>query len=857
MLDQSPNDGAARRRGQAVLVVVIGLLVLGAVLLALAFLPVGSATGAGTSLGARLNERVARMLASSLVAPPRPGEAIVPQIRFEQPWPQWLALAVLGGSIALVVFLYRREGSAPAWYRGLLAGLRIALVVLAMFMLSEAVLSVERTGLPTFVLMVDDSASASIADPYADPKAAASARALAGTKGEALPSRLALAEGWIRRDEARLLRELQKQHQLRLYLVSNTPRMLAEIEKPEQVAPALGQLEKTEPSGTESRLGDAVREVLTELRGAPPTAIVLLSDGQTTAGEPLARAAEFAKAKGVPLFPVGLGDPAPTRDIELSDLLVDDVVFVDDQVRFQARISGHGFAGEKIDVKLRRRPAGATDPKAGEDLERVTVTAPADGKFERIEIPHRPTKTGSFVYELVVDPRPRELQTANNQVARTVNVREDKLQVLLVEGEPRYEFRYLISLLKRDKTITVRTVLQSADPEYAEQEDTALPTFPTAKDGPDGLFSYDAILFGDVDLSLMAAAQIQNLVDFVEQKGGGLMFIAGQNFDPMSYKGTPLEALVPIRLSEARDPFAAGGPVASYRPALSVEGRTHPIFRFADDEAATAQVWDGLPSLDWFLEAPRKQELAFVLATHPTIAGSDGPVPLLLYQYVGAGKVLFQGYDETWKWRFRVGDRFFGRYWIQAIRFLARSKLLGKQAELVTDRRRYQRQQPIRVQVRFPNPALAPPAGKLAVQVSRKGQPPRRLELDRSPSAANLFEGVLPQASEGEYEVRLLPPPVLEGGMPTASFVVEAPAGEFERIPMAEAELIRVAETSQGRFFTPATSIDEVLKRLPAPQTVPLDTDPPVSLWNTPLVLGLFLAILAAEWILRKRKQMV
>ena len=40
--------------------------------------------------------------------------------------------------------------------------------------------------------------------------------------------------------------------------------------------------------------------MLTELRGAPPSAIVFLTDGQTTEGESLSKAAELAARKGVP-----------------------------------------------------------------------------------------------------------------------------------------------------------------------------------------------------------------------------------------------------------------------------------------------------------------------------------------------------------------------------------------------------------------------------------------------------------------------------------------------------------------------------------------------------------------------------
>lgn len=806
---------------------------------------------------AHLYQGAVETLASYLVPPARPGEAITPQIRFERPWSQgWAALIGLGG-IALIVWLYRQEGGASPLYRAMLAGMRIALLFLAMFLLSEAVLSVDRTGLPYFLILADDSASAGVADQYADPRAGATAAALAKAADRPEPTRLAVGEGWLARDDASLLKQLQAQHRIRLYLVSSATRPLAEIDAPEGIAPALKQLEAVEPTGAESRLGDGLRQVLTELRGAPPTAVLLLTDGQTTNGEPLAKAAEFAKSKGVPLFPVGLGDPAPARDLALSDLQVDEVAFVDDQVRFEARLGGQGFDGQQVEVVLKRRPAGA-DPKSAEIVDRENFPASKDGQQTRVELSHRPGETGDYVYTLEIEPRPRELQLDNNRVERPLNVREEKLRVLLVDGRPRFEFRYLLSFLKRDKTIDVKTVLQSSDPEYSEQEATALPTFPTAVEGPEGLFSYDVVILGDADPELLGAGSMRALVDFVSKRGGGLMFLAGEAFNPLAFRGTPLETLVPVKLAEARNPTAAGQPLSGYRPALTAEGRNHPIFRFTDDEAENAKIWEELPELSWYLEAPRKQELAFVLATHPTLAGSDGPLPVLLYQFVGSGKVMLQGYDDTWKWRFRVGDRYFGRYWIQTIRFLARSRLLGsKQAEITTDRRRYQRQDPIRVQVRFTNPGLAPSSGTIQAQVERPGQGPRPITLRRSASAQNLFEGAIPPLSEGEYSVRLLPPPVLEGGLPTTTFRIDPPAGEFERVQMNESELVRIAKLTGGKFLTPGTPLDELTKALPAPQMVPLETDPPIALWNTWPTLGLFIALLAAEWILRKRKQMV
>ncbi|MDG3005536.1 VWA domain-containing protein [Paludisphaera mucosa] len=807
------------------------------------------------------------------VEPPRAGEAVAPHIRFEQPWPQWALLSVVVGGSAFVIWLYRRETRASGLMKAVLASLRIALILLTVFLLSEAALSVDRTGLPYLALLVDDSASEQIADQYEKPEAQAQAAALAadavakaasapGAPGKAEPkkakddetTRLAVAKGLLLNDDAAMLRTLQKQHRVRLYLVSNATRLLAEIDRPEDVAPAAEKLRAVEPVGAQTRLGDGLRQVLTELRGAPPSALILVSDGQTTEGEPLAKAAEVAARKGVPLFAVGVGSAEPARDLELTDLLVDDVVFVDDAVRFQAKLSARGFEGKKVVVRLRERPAGAKPDEPGREIKSIEVDAPPDGKPARVEIVHDPKETGDKSFVLEVEPRPRELQVDNNRIERTVSVRKEKLKVLLVESEPRYEFRYLKNYLEREETIDLSVVLLSSDPEYSEQDRSAIPVFPASKED---LFAYDVVLFGDVDASYLSQTQMRNLSEFATEKGGGVLFIAGELFNPLSYRGTPLEALLPIELADARNPSAVGSPVAPFHPELTLEGRTSPIFRFGGDEAESARIWQDLPESFWYLEAPRKKPGALVLVDHASATGSDGKLPLILYQFAGSGRTMFHAFDDTWRWRFRSGDRYFGRFWVQTIRFLARSRLAGKrQAELQTDRRAYERGQPIQIRVRFPNPGLVPLDDETSVQVERQGGAGRTLKLRRSPTARNVFEGVLSQAAEGEYTARLLPPPVLDGPIPTAGFRVESPAGEFEKVQMNESELRRAAAATAGAYY-PATAAAGLLGDLPKPSKVPLETDPPIPLWNSWPILALFLTLLASEWILRKRARMV
>ena len=152
-----------------------------------------------------------------------------------------------------------------------------------------------------------------------------------------------------------------------------------------------------------------------------------MTDGINTEGPPLAEAAEYARRRGVPLYFVGLGSDRPERDLRLSDLMVDDVVFVDDVVNFECRLTADGFQGRKVPVVLREKGKPAV-------LAKVEVTAGPDGQPQQVRLPYRPTRTGQFEYVVEAVPQEGELQTENNRQTRTVEVRKEKIRVLLVAG---------------------------------------------------------------------------------------------------------------------------------------------------------------------------------------------------------------------------------------------------------------------------------------------------------------------------------------------------------------------------------------------------------------------------------------
>jgi hypothetical protein len=641
-----------------------------------------------------------------------------------------------------------------------------------------------------------------------------------------------------------LLSDVARRYRLRLYFVSSA----AQAEEG-SLAELQAAVRQREPRGESSRLGAGVRHVLGDLRGSPPAAIILLSDGVNTEGESLADAARQARRKGVPLYTVGLGSEQPLRDLELADLLVDEVVFVDDVVDFEYKLTGHGLAGKTVEVVLRKKDDDVV-------LARMRVTIDDEGKPQRLHLPYRPTEVGEFEYVVEVEQLPDEAQPDNNRQQKLVSVRKEQIKVLFVQGYPNFEFRYLKHMLERDPTVQLNTVLQEADLEYAQTDPTALAVFPVRREE---LFAYDVVIFGDVNPGFLSASVLENLHAFVEQKGGGVAFIAGPRYLPMAYRGTPIEPLFPIDVGTAQVPDPEQSIEQGFVAQPTDLGLASPQMQLGDNAAETERIWRDLPPMYWLLEVQQVKPGAHVLAEHPTRLTTDGkPLCVFAAQYVGAGKVLFHATDDTWRWRFRVGDVFFARYWVQAVRYLSRSKLVGQDngVELSADRREYRRGEPVRMRVRFVDERQAPVADDgVTVVLEREGQQHQRVNLVRNATNRGVFEGTFNDAVDGKYHAWVANP-TLEGGAASADFLVVAPPGELEHLQMDAAEMKLAAEETRGRFYR-ISDVERLPHDLPEGNQVPIEALPPVVLWNRWWLLATFLGLITTEWILRKRKGML
>ena len=816
----------------------------------------------------------------------------------------------------------------PALVRGTV--ILIALYIL----LPQLRLGFDREGLPEVVILIDVSASMGTVDEFKDPVVRAKAEELARQLADdpdlkdklplTEPDRLLLARALLTHKDGdwllRLLRE--KEVKVHIYAVGATTRLLTTLESPddaesgrrliaeqliaESTTPAL----PWEPPGRPpwrrrglddaSRLGDGVKTALDAFAGKPPAAIIMFTDGVTTAGDDLPKAARAASLEGVPLFLVGVGDPWEPPDLALTDLQAEDSIGLGDTLVFQARLTARGtLPPTAVTVRLKERtPGGGLEERGSVKVNPdpsgnpVLVTIPhiplvTDAERAALENPDAPggKKAVERQYVLVADPVAGETDTRNNSLDRAVLVtRSGLIRVLYVEGYPRYDFRFVKVMLEREsaksaggKSVELKVILLDAAKEWATTDLSAFRgDFPTRTELLDEKSGFDVVILGDVDPKQIprGASAMRDLVDFVKLKGGGLLFLSGQHGTPAAFADTPLADVLPVipgdtqgrtRAPEA-EPILEG-----YRPRLTDGGRLHPAFRFSPDPGESARIWNQLPPLYWYATGFRRKPAASVLAVHPERAAEGGSAgelhPLVLQQYVGRGPVLFLGFDDTWRWRYRDNDVQFERFWMQALRALKRAQVRRPEVR-VLPKTEFRRDEKVTVQVRFPIDAPAPPGNSVRVTMSRwpladtdstAKLPPvemKPLTLTRVPGPAAQYEVVLPHAPDGRYRFELTDADG-PGTPPFATARVLPPLDEAERTDMNRADLIAAANVSGGRFYTIATA-HEMFDELKHLQRVPLSQQAdPVTLWNQPAAFALVMLLLMTEWLLRKRERLL
>jgi len=441
----------------------------------------------------------------------------------------------------------------------------------------------------------------------------------------------------------------------------------------------------------------------------------------------------------------------------------------------------------------------------------------------------------------------KEASLANNSAEFSVVVNQDPIKVLLVDSTPRWESRYLASMFERDRRVTFTRRYHSVI-----IQDQNLPLLPRTQAEWDG---YDMVCLGDLDGNELPAEQQNYLANFVARRGGFLVCLAGPRGLPKAFSLGTLANVLPVRgsLQPSRD----SEPVTV---ALTASGADHPVTQILNDPGYNRKLWPLLPPLQWIAESVVPKPGATVLL----VAQNAARTPIVAAQRYGAGRVFWMGTEESWRWRDRLGERVHQTFWLQVMRWGLAGRLRGKdhRVQVGLDRYLMGPGESAELKARVSDSTGEPLRDSPIVKVEKIGDNDEVsagsvMQLDMLPMAEApcLWHLPLEGLHEGLWRVTTTPrASSLSGLSETRDLIVRSQNG-VEGLDLGGdlTGLTRMANAGGHRAGT-MDQADSLLQDLASklkPRTQ--ERRETIRLWNTYVSMAIVMALLCAEWVLRKR----
>ena len=591
--------------------------------------------------------------------------------------------------------------------------------------------------------------------------------------------------------------------------------------------------------------------ILRELASRPRLQrLLLLTDGRDIGQQDFSATAEALKSRGVSLA-VGLyGSAEPVPDAMITARLERSVIRL----------------GESLVIR-----GALTDPAAGatcvlallEDGKKVQESTIARESYEWFEIMYKPEKPGLHRYTLSLPVA--DDSSENNQASFFADVRDEKINVLMIEGMPRFEFKLVKVALETDPLVHLVTICQMPGGGVYVQGGAlhANPGEGIIKSEPD-LFKYDVIILRDVPRSMfrtdtdLSETPMKLLVSFVLKRGGGLVTTGGQSvYRAGGYQDSPLAAILPFDLSDgiAKQAQFPG----SFSVDVSDDQHDHPLLRLLGDPAENRRLWQSLPEFDGCNNVGNFKPMARPLLTRTTkIRTATGTtnsvvVPVMGYQDLGSGKILSTSVDTTWYWQLQpdFDPPPLETLMANIVRYLAPEP--GARAGGVN------------ITAVNPTPELGQTVVLSSLLRDKAYEPLRMANLKVTVTKPDgryltLYPCDLPERP-GYYEYRFLADQAgdwtavakLGKDTQTTRFVVREAAGEYTELSANREGMQALADAAGG------VVVDDIAAWAKQTDTRPV-TEPAardLELWNSPAILVLFILLVSADCYVRKRHGLV
>ncbi len=723
---------------------------------------------------------------------------------FASGWPVWLlVVASLAVMAAVGYSLMQRRDSLNVGKLIVLAGIQTAMLTLVLVLLWQPALSSDRLRSEdnSVALLIDTSASMSY--------------------GEAGESRLQQAVAALNDG---VLEDLSADLETRLYAFSRD-------------SMTIDSLEQMPPPGPATRLGDALLGVLREARASALGAVVLISDGADNSNElNTARLAEIA-GFGVPVHTVGVGRESIPEDIELESVSMTTQV----------------MAGSRVSAQVSLRHAGA-----GSAMIKV-YDGDAILAAEELVLPNRDGVTTHWVdfdvgeagikdLRFVLDAIPGERNTVNNVQYRVIEVPAERRRILYVEGEPRWEYKFIRRAVEETSPIRLASLLRTTPNKFYRQgidDPTELENgFPEDRET---LFDYDALIIGSFEAAALTPEQQENISAFVSERGGSLLMLAGlRGLADGGWGNSIVADVLPARLPDIDAPTFIRRPA---KASLTTVGEDSLLTRLDSDRDTNILLWQEMPdTADYqYLDEVKPGAVTLLEAD---IQGTTHP--LLVHQRYGRGNAYILATGGTWRWQMQLPseDQRHETFWRQILRALAASA--PHPIVLSAERLFYGDETEVTLRAEVKDKEYLPVADA-AVTVSvttPAGEAAGVVEMQAIPGEPGLYEATIQADQTGMYrfeaEARLGDD--LLGSAPLAVRRADGLVEHFQ-IRQNRSLLENLANVTGGQYFA-LDDLDALPETIQFSDAGILETEI-LDLWNMPIVFLLLLLLKTGEWLLR------
>lgn len=631
---------------------------------------------------------------------------------------------------------------------------------------------------------------------------------------------------------------------------------------------------------TQSRIGDALRSVLSDHDPTTLAGVVVLTDGQSNGGSDPNAAIATAKRSEIAVYPVGLGSSDAPVNVRLVDLDAPRRVYPGDKFAVSGVLQASGPNPVEVEVQLidGLDNEESSDQDDGGDSETGTVVDSQkvainnDGTLSGIRFEIEPESVGKRRLSVRIVSPAEDRNKKDDRRSTRYEVVSRKLRVLAVAGGPTREYRFVRNLLYRDKSTELDAWLQTGQPGISQDADRLLTAFPsTAED----LFQYDAIAMFDPDWNAISAEQLDLLDRWLAQQAGGLILVAGPVYhsqwlrkrtDPRTAR---IAGFFPVNLSSQSVLFAGGrqGGENAWPPDFTPEARRAEFLWIADNPEDSFQVWDDFAGVYDFVDAKSAKPGAKVYTyfSDPTTQISGSLPVYMASQFYGAGRIYFQGSGEMWRLR-GESDAYFDSFYTKLIRWVSEGRLLrdSNRGILLVDTSRAMVGDTVTVRAVLTDDQFEPldvpevPAKLLA--------PGGRIDdlmltpLQGEPKAGT-YGGRFIVREAGDYQIRLTLGDALDEQVLRQNVQVRLPTVELERPRRNDDELGKFASLTGGKYLPVDFEVtnDEVAEQLlawiqPQPQTTILPGTPDIDFTRRRnlTLMWLIATMLTMEWVTRR-----